>query len=470
MAIPFPEDNPYLRKGFEPIHFECKYADLVVSGTIPDELFGCLYRIGPNPQFAPKGAYNPLLGDGMIHAFEINNGRVSYRNRWVRTEQWKIERSAGQALFATSGNPRESDAQVAGLQTNGVANTNLVWYAGRLLALEEGHTPIEIDPASLNTLGTWTFHENLPGNMTAHPKIDPDTGEMVFFANFPRRDFSGALEIYTADKAGRHIQQQRITLPYPALIHDFAVTRDFIVFFVCPLTVSIERARSGGSAIAWEPEKQTWISVVSRRTESVEPQWIPMHANMTWHAMNAFNEGNTIYVDVCSQEAAAFPSITGRMAQPDELRQFLTRWRLEWPGRSEIVTECLSDVVCEYPRIDDRYSGRKYRYGYVACCGGPGTGDLFHRGLGRFDHLTRRMEVYYAGDACAVSEPIFIPGSCESEEGDGYLLSVIFDEHRNASHLAIFNAQQIENGPIACALLDHRVPMGFHGIWLGSQE
>jgi carotenoid cleavage dioxygenase len=102
MAAPYPSDNIYLRKGFEPIRFECDYADLVVEGEIPQELSGTLYRIGPNPQFAPRGAYNPLLGDGMIHAFRIHRGKVSYCNRWVRTEQWKLERAAGQALFATS--------------------------------------------------------------------------------------------------------------------------------------------------------------------------------------------------------------------------------------------------------------------------------------------------------------------------------------------------------------------------------
>lgn len=143
MAAQFPADNPYLSKGFEPIRIECDSADLIVSGEIPRELSGTYYRIGPNPQYAPRGVYNPLLGDGMIHAFRIAGQRVAYRNRWIRTQQFALERAAGRALFATSGNRAEHDPEVAGLSTDGVANTHIVWHGGRLLALEEGHAPIE---------------------------------------------------------------------------------------------------------------------------------------------------------------------------------------------------------------------------------------------------------------------------------------------------------------------------------------
>src|SRR5258708_37472835 len=90
MARPFPV-HPYMSKGFEPIGMECDYANLIVDGEVPADLNGSFYRIGPNPQFAPRGNYNPLNGDGMVHAFHVRDGRVSYRNRWVRTEQWTRE-------------------------------------------------------------------------------------------------------------------------------------------------------------------------------------------------------------------------------------------------------------------------------------------------------------------------------------------------------------------------------------------
>ncbi len=464
MAAPFPIDNPYLRGGFEPIRFECDYADLGVEGELPRDLAGCLYRIGPNPQYSPRPPYNPLLGDGMIHAFTFRAGRVAYRNRWVRTQQWQRERDAGRALFASSGNPRDADPSVAGLATDGVANTNIVWHAGKLLALEEGHAPVAIDPQSLETLGGWNFWGQLPGNLTAHPKIDPRSGEMLGFTNFPGRDFSGVIELVEIDPAGHLSRRQRIQAPFAAFIHDFAVTRTFAAFIVCPLTVSIDRARRGASPVAWEGGLGNYVGLLPRPLGSGEPQWFAAPASMVWHLMNAFDDEDAVVMDVCQQEAAAFPSITGVAPAPAQLQKFLTRWRVS-PSSGEVTTQRLSDTVCEYPRVDGRYLGRSYRYGYVACGGGPGTGDPFHRAVGRFDQITGRMDVYDFGGRNAVSEPVFVAGSAEHAEGEGYLATVVYDEQRNASHLALLDAQHLAKGPLARVFLDHRVPLGFHGLW-----
>lgn len=184
MAKPYLSDEPLLQGVFEPIRCECDCPDLVIEGAVPEDLSGALYRTGPNPQFAPRGKYNPLQGDGMIHAFTISSGRVSYRNRWVRTRRWSLEHDAGRALFATS-DPRDNDPLVAGVEDEGAANTHILAHAGRLLALEEGHPPIEIEPDTLATIGPFDFAGRLAGAMTAHPKIDPVTGELVFFGNFP---------------------------------------------------------------------------------------------------------------------------------------------------------------------------------------------------------------------------------------------------------------------------------------------
>src|ERR1700719_3385 len=202
--------NPYLSRGFEPIRMECDSAHLIIEGEVPKELDGTFYRIGPNPQFPPRGIYNPLNGDGMVHAFRVHDGAVSYRNRWVRTQQWTLEHATSRALFGTSGIPADSDPSVAGTRTDGVANTNLIWHANKLLALEEGHAPIEIDPVSLETIGRWSFDDKLRRNMTAHPKIDPNSGEMIFFANFPTGRVNGDIECYLANASGELVRSQMI--------------------------------------------------------------------------------------------------------------------------------------------------------------------------------------------------------------------------------------------------------------------
>jgi carotenoid cleavage dioxygenase-like enzyme len=464
MANPFPSD-PFLSRGFEPIRMECDYADLIVEGQVPPDLNGSFYRVGPNPQFAPRGRYNPLLGDGMVHAFHLQSGRVSYRNRWVRTIQWKREREAGRALFGAPGFPAGSDPSVAGLATDGVANTNLVWHAKRLLVLEEGHAPIELDPSSLDTIGPWRFDNQLPSNMTAHPKIDPESGQMLFFANLPKGRLTGEIAFYAANPAGILDRSGRFKGPFSSIVHDFAITKDFLIFPICPVTLSIERARTGAPLIAWEPEKGTHVAIMPRTGGAEDIRWFAGPPCMAWHSMNAFNDGDRIVVDVCQQAAAAFPLADGSMPDQSKTSQYLTRWTFDWSKAGGFEMERLSEVRCEYPRIDDRRTGLNYRHGYLACEGGPGSGDPFHRGIAHFDHLTRRMRTYCAGPRCAVAEPVFVAKSPDAEEGEGYLLTNIFDEQRNTSHLAIFDAGDIERGPVARAHLDHRMPVGFHACW-----
>jgi carotenoid cleavage dioxygenase len=389
----------------------------------------------------------------------------------VRTQQWTLEHAAGRALFGTSGIPSDSDSSVAGMRTDGVANTNIIWHANKLLALEEGHAPIELDPVSLETIGRWSFNNKLPRNMTAHPKIDPASGEMIFFANFPTGRVNGDIEFYLANASGELVRSQRIHGPFAALVHDFAVTRDFVVVAMCPVTVSIKRAMAGAPPIAWEPDKGTHVGIMPRNGGVEDVRWFEGDACMVWHLMNAFNEAERIVVDVCQQEVPVFPFADGSQTDHRLATQYLTRWEFDWAKQGTFKVERLSDERCEYPRIDERRVASSYRHGYVARIGGPGSDDIFHRGIGHFDHVTRQMRVYTAGPRFAMAEPMFVPKRGGSREGEGYLLTNVFDEDRNASHLAIFDAEQIESGPIARAHLDHRVPVGFHGSWrVGGRE
>jgi carotenoid cleavage dioxygenase len=185
---------------------------------------------------------------------------------------------------------------------------------------------------------------------------------------------------------------------------------------------------------------------------------------MAWHTLNAFDEGSLIRLDLCEQAAPAFPTPDGRASREADLRQRLARWTLDLSADGPVATQRLSDVVCEYPRIDERRTGRPYRYGFVAAEGGPGTGDLAHRALGRFDHLTGEMRLWRAPDGQSVSEPVVVPRA--DEEGAGWLLAVVYEHQRDASHVAVLDAERIEAGPVARAVLDHRVPAGFHGSFV----
>lgn len=453
--------NPFLARGFAPLRAEHDVAELRIEGRLPEDLAGVLYRIGPNPQFEPRPPYNPLMGDGMVHAFRIGQGRAAYRNRWVRTGRWVRENTAGRALFATGGMSSDDDPEAGPRPADGVANTNLAWHAGRLLALEEGALPVELDPDTLDTRGPWTFDGRLGRNMTAHPKIDPQTGAMLFFANVPTGRLDGRLTLYEADRSGAIVVSRPVQGPYPALVHDFAITPRFMVVGVFPVTLSVERAMQGRPLIAFEPERPSEILVVPRG--GGEPQRFEGPACMAWHVLNAFEEGDRVVLDLCEQDVAMFPTADG--APPDAARaaQRLVRWEMDLARPGTVTRRRLSDLVCEYPRIDERRTGLPHRYGYVACQGGPGSDDLFHRGLARIDLATGETSVWTAGPGCAVGEPVFARRG--SAEGDGWILTTVYDEVSDTGHLAILDARDIASGPVARAHLEHRAPMGFHALW-----
>ena len=102
------------------------------------------------------------------------------------------------------------------IPNTGVANTNIVWHAGRLLALEEAHLPFEVDPATLATRGVQNFGGALEGPFTAHPKIDPITGELIFFGYSARGPLTPGMTYGTIDADGRVGRVEQFEAPYSA--------------------------------------------------------------------------------------------------------------------------------------------------------------------------------------------------------------------------------------------------------------
>ena len=465
MAQPFPQ-HPNLTGGFAPIQMESDVHDMVIVGDVPLDLNGTFYRNGPNPQFAPRGFYHWFAGDGMVHAFHIQDGRVGYRNRWVRTQKWMREREAGRALFNPF-NPLDQDPSVAGLETDGVANTNIIWHGGKLLALEEGHAPFELDPLTLESRGAHDYAGQLQGPMTAHPKIDHESGEMLFFGYNADGGISAQMTFNVVDRNGQLIRSEAFTAPYAAMVHDFMVTKDYVLFPIMPLTGSLDRAFAGGPVYAWEPEKGTHIGVMPRHGSVDDMRWFVGEACYVFHPMNAYTDGDNIICDVCEYpQAPLFPSVDGSPGDPKQALAKLTRWTFNMSSETDdFVSEQLHDVVCEFPRLDERRTGLSYRYGYFSADSKPVAKVGGFNQVARVDHHTGSVEVYDVGAGCAVSEPIFVPKSAAAAEGEGYLLAYVYDAGRQASHLLVLDAQNVSAGPLATAYLDHRIPFGFHGNW-----
>ena len=249
--------NPYLQENFAPWRMEGTADDLEVIGTIPPELNGTFYRNGPNPAYEPIGRYHWFDGDGMIHAITLREGRAFYRNRYVQSDGLQEERRAGRALYP--GLLNISPTEMPTFKNTG--NTNIVCHAGKLLALMEAALPTQMRPCTLETIGVYDFDGKLAGPMTAHPKIDPHSGEMLFFGYSP---FPPYLQYYVTTAGGTLVHSEPIDIAWPSMIHDFAITAQHVIFILCPLVFSLEQLAERNSVFSWEPERGTRIGIMPR--------------------------------------------------------------------------------------------------------------------------------------------------------------------------------------------------------------
>ena len=429
MSRPFPDD-PFLQGNYAPWPMEGEIYDLVVQGEIPRELNGTLYRNGSNPQFAPRGRYHWFDGDGMIHAFTLSDGKAHYRNRWVRTERFKLEREHGEALFSGLSDLSNTDERAQGVFPN-AANTNIIYHAGRLLALWEGGPPYELDPSTLETIGLHDFHGQLQGAMTAHPKIDPETGELLFFGYSP---FPPFLRYDVASADGDIIRSEAIDVPIPTMMHDFIATREHIIFMVFPATLRPENLTSG-SPIRWEPELGTRIGVMPRDGGSDDVVWFETDPCFVFHPMNAYTENDRVIADVCQFRYLPLFNIEGE--DPETNRPTLHRWTLDLQTQSMII-EKRDEQPSEFPRLDERYTGLPYRMGYTAGqAGAAPLSDGPFNTIVRYDHQYGRSDIHEFGPTSYSSEPIFVPRSTQSGEGEGFLLVGVYRQEENRSDVAI---------------------------------
>jgi carotenoid cleavage dioxygenase len=456
------DTNPFLQGNYAPWRLEGDAPDLEVEGRLPPDLNGTFYRNGPNPAYEPLGRYHWFDGDGMIHAVTLRDGRASYRNRWVRSRGLAEERAAGRATYRGLLEMTPTEAP----RFKNTANTNIVWHAGKLLALMEAALPTELLPCTLETIGEWDFGGKLGTAMTAHPKLDLETGEMLFFGYSP---FPPYLTYHVADRTGALVRSLPVDLAWPSMIHDFAVTRDHVVFILCPVVFSFERVAERGGVFSWEPERGTRLGVMPRSGGPDDLRWYETDPCYVFHPLNAYDEHGTVVVDVARYGQLDFmsPAAPRDPGWEGERMARLHRWTIDLAGGG-VRSTALDDVSCEFPRADERRLGRKHRYGYAAVeperrSSMPAWSGIRCYDLERGTSVTRSF-----GPASGAGEPLFVPRAGGVAEDDGYVIALVYDGTRNASDLWVLDARDLAGEPIARVRLPHRVPYGFHGNWVAA--
>jgi len=456
-----PADNRFLQGPFAPVTKEITAFDLPVTGSVPAELNGRYLRNGPNPLGLDDPNYHWFLGAGMVHGVRLRDGRAEwYRNRWVRSK----------AVAGTLG-----EAWPAGPVHEGMdfaANTHIIRHAGRILAtVEAGPLPYELTD-ELETQGPCDFGGTLPGGFAAHTKLDRQTGELHAIAYFWAWDH---VQHVVVNAAGQVSRTTDIAVPDGPMMHDFALTGKYVVFFDLPVTFSMDAVSAGRELpYTWNPAHQARVGLLPRDGSSVDVRWVEISPCWVFHTLNAYDDGPRVVVDLCQYPDPFDVATLWDSHGPATL----DRWIID-PAAGSVKQQTLNERTQEFPRVDDRVISRPHRYGYSAMIGDVGraisplTGDFadeaFTNALLKHDLAHGTVEVHDFGRDATAGEAVFTPASPDAAEDDGYILAFVHDPDRGATDLVILAGQDFTAEPVAQVHLPARIPLGFHGSWIPDQ-
>jgi carotenoid cleavage dioxygenase-like enzyme len=442
-------DHPFLSGIHRPMDDELTLTDLRVDGAIPAALDGSYMRTGPNP-FAPDPAgYHWFVGDGMVHAFRLKDGKAEYRNRWIRSQE--VARQGGPS--AAPG-PRR-----AGRDT---VNTNVMGIAGRPMALvEAGSYPVGFDHA-LEAQEYSDFGGTLEGSLTAHPHHDPVTGE--YHAITYEGTNPNELRHVVIDAAGKVIRELAIPVKNGPSVHDCALTTNYVVIFDLPVTFSM-KALLGGFRFpyAWNREHRARVGLLPRTGTADDVIWCDVDPAYVFHVANSFEDADgRVVIDVCPYETM----FDGGMKGPNGRNLGLERWTVD-PTAQTVARHTIDAAPQEFPRSDERFFARDYRCAWSLALpeteqpGFVADSRLFAHDLRAGTKQTRDF-----GEGRYPGEFVFVPRHAEAAEGDGWLIGLVIDAPREATELVILDTHDFTGTPVATVHLPHRIPPGFHGNWI----
>ncbi|OQS13286.1 dioxygenase [Nocardia donostiensis] len=454
-APPPAGDSAFLSGAFTPVEAEVTSFDLAVTGAIPAELDGRYLRIGPNALgIDDPAAFYWVTAPGMVHGVRIRDGRAEwYRSRWIRSA----------AVAAELGEPARGEA----LPMDHACNTHIIGFRGRTLALEEsGPMPYELTD-ELSTVGPYTFGGTLEGAFTAHTKIDPAAGEMHAITYNPQWDHVRHLVV---DDSGTVARLRRIPVGDKPMMHDFALTRNYVVVCDTPVTFRPAALEHSPNPYAWNDDHPARLGILPRGGGAI--RWFDMQRVFVSHVLNGYDDGTTVVMDYVGFPAFHPDRRYGPAADgPPTLRRVSVDLH---DGR--IREQVIDERALEFPRLDDALVSRRHRFGYSCCAEDfvrayvPDHARLpdsaFSNVLIKHDLDAGRRELHRFPRGAAVGEPVFVAREGARAEDDGYILAYVHNPERGAADLVILAAQDFGGRPLAAIHLPARVPLGFHGNWI----
>ena len=477
---------PYAVGYFAPARFDAEVFDCEVRGTIPADLDGAFYRMHGDFLYPPLFTDDASLSaDGYISMFRIKNGGVDYRGRYVRTPRFEAQRAARRQLYGYYRNPHTDDPSVRDLENvayRAAANTTPVVLAGKLYATKEDGPPFEIDPYTLETIGIEDFGGAWKSQtFTAHPKIDPATGDMIAFGYEASGLASTDVFLCTIGKDGKIKSEMRFDVPHVTMLHDIAITDRHIILPGSSAVTSRERLEQGKVHWGWDPTAGSYYGIIPRDGDPRNIRWFRGPDRSIVHVANAWSEGDKVFLDLPIADGNTWPFFAdvhggSFTMNPNRLKRLTFDLSAD---SDEVQEEFLFDQeVTSFTRIDERFTARPYRYTYVQYADReqPFDGKLPadqgrsqpNNSIGKFDLEMRTLQSFFAGPTHVTQEPVFVPRQGSVTEGDGYLLATVHNLAEMRAELVIVDAPTMTE--LARVLLPFRNPNQVHATWANAEE
>ncbi|OBI85934.1 carotenoid oxygenase family protein [Mycobacterium asiaticum] len=480
-TLPEDDDHPYRTGPWRPQTTEWDADDLaVVAGELPRDLDGVYLRNTENPLHPAFKTYHPFDGDGMLHVVGFRDGKAFYRNRFVKTEGFLAENETGGPLWPGLAEPVQFAKREKGWGARELmkdaSSTDVVVHRGiALTSFYQCGDLYRVDPYSGDTLGTETWNGGFPVDwgVSAHPKVDNRTGELLFF-NYSKQD--PYMHYGVVDENNDLVHYVDIPLPGPRLPHDMAFTENYAILNDFPLFWDPRLLEHQVHLPRYFPDLPSRFAVIPRRGETADIRWFEADPTYVLHFTNAYEDGNEIVLDGFFEGAPQpLESGTGPSGKWEKLFRFLALDRMEahlhrW--RLNLVTgavreERLSESITEFGTINADYATGKYRYTYAAS-GKPGW--FLFDGLVKHDLQTGAEERYSLGDGVYGSETAMAPRVGSATEDDGYLVTLTTDMNADASYCLVFDAARVGDGPVCKLRLPERISSGTHSTWVPGTE
>ncbi len=459
--------NPYLHGPYAPVREEVSIDQLRVKGEIPKDFAGAYYRNGPNPKKTPSGMHHWFDGDGMVHAIFFEDGKASYRNRYIRSKDFLADEKN---QLRRSGIFNKAVSDGSSTVYKNTANTDLIMHAGELMALWYiSGKPVRLDAKTLETVGEDDFQGALPKNVSAHSKVDSTSGDLLFF------DYALYEPWYSFGVVDKHNQLQHFTqieLPGPRLPHDMAITENYAIFMDLPVVFTEQGLRQKVWAIHEDKNLPTRFGILPRYASGKKIRWFEFSGCYIYHVINAWEEGDEVILYCCKmiENGLDMPIQYGPyapMVNVLALRAVVTKWTMNM-RTGESREEQIDDAISEFPVVNLEFAGKKSRFSYHGAISNTET-QLFD-GILKYDLSSGSSIRHGFGKNIFGSEPAFVPRLGSSEEDDGYVVSFVTNAETNCSSVLILDARDLARPPLAEVILPNRVPLGFHGTWANLNQ